>query len=225
MYNEGYLKHYGVLGMHWGRRTRNGIMKRQATSSRQISADKEGLRRLANGEHASYGLNAKRQAKYDERDKKYLEGRIKATKSAQRAKEAKEEFKKANSALMGWASRKTSDISGDAQKIENAKQAAVKYVDARIQARKDRQATVKGGERAERSGYIRALSKYGLPNSVSDQQSGGMATALVKNIESKKGKAYTDSIIKSTQHRVVGASVAALAVSGAIIVTSLLQDG
>ena len=168
MYSEDYLVHYGVLGMHWGRRTRNGIMKRQATSSRQISADKEGLKRLANGEHASYGLNAKRQARYDERDKKYLEGRIKATKSAQRAKEAKEELKKANSALMGWASRKTSDVSGDAQKIENAKQATLKYIDARIQARKDRQATVKGGERAERSGYIRALSKYGLPNSVSD---------------------------------------------------------
>lgn len=222
---ENYLAHYGVLGMHWGQRTRNGIMKNQSTSSRQIDADQKGLVRLNNGEHAHYGINAKRQSKYDERDKKYLEGRIQATKSIQKALEARDNLRKASAALSFAASRDTSEIDAHAKQVEDLKKATIAYTEARIQAKRDRQATESGKARAERSGYIRAITKTGLPNSAADQQSGGMSTMLVKNLESRKGKEYADSVLQGVNNRLVGPVIAGLAVSGAIIVSSLLKDG
>lgn len=68
------LTHYGVLGMKWG--IRRG---RYATPSRQLQADKTKLARLESGKHVSVGFTKKRQSAYDERDKAYIQKRIKKT--------------------------------------------------------------------------------------------------------------------------------------------------
>ena len=225
MYNEDYLVHYGVLGMRWGQRSRNGIMKNQFSAKRQIDADTEGLRRLNNGEHAHLGVNSKRQAKYDIRDKKYLEARIQATKSMDAAIKAKREMKKAMADMSPWASRDTSEIKAHAEQVKKLEDATYKYVTARIQAKRDLQITQKGKDRVERSQYVRQISKHGLPNSFGDQQNSGFSSRLIKDIEANKGKDYADSVLKGASNRIIGGGVAVLALSGAIITASLLKDG
>lgn len=76
---EDYLAHYGVLGMRWGHRSRSTRVRsrQQLTTSRQIKDDKRVLDQLNKGKHKSFAFTKKRQALYDERDKKQFADRIK----------------------------------------------------------------------------------------------------------------------------------------------------
>lgn len=78
------LIHFGVLGMHWGRRKGvskyptggGGPKKIMVTKGRQLAMDKKLLGVLDKEKHLSVGLTKKRQAKYDARDRAYLEKKI-----------------------------------------------------------------------------------------------------------------------------------------------------
>lgn len=93
------LTHYGVLGMKWG--VRRG---RYATPSRQLQADKTKLARLESGKHTSIGFTKKRQSAYDERDKAYIQKRIKKTEAHLAKKTARNESRERVSNLVDKAS-------------------------------------------------------------------------------------------------------------------------
>lgn len=221
---ENYLKHYGVLGMHWGRRSRNGIIKNQSTASRQINADDEGLRRLNNGEHSSFGTNSKRQAKYDERDKKYLENRKQAMQSIVKMKEAKSEMKAAFKDLPKWAGISVEEANANQKKYEKAADASMKYVHSKVAARRDFQTSAKGKSRAELAAYTKEMRKSGLPGSALDISSGGRSTRLAQELNSQKGKEYADKILSKTRHQLIAQGVAGMALIGGVIVADILGN-
>lgn len=68
------LAHYGIPGMRWG--VRRGGDPHMLTAKRQLAADKKLVKKLDDGKHLSIGFGKKRQAAYDARDRKRLEGRI-----------------------------------------------------------------------------------------------------------------------------------------------------
>lgn len=85
MFDEERLKHFGVLGMHWGVRRARGV-GRGITRKRQNMYDEAALKKINKGGHVSIGLTKKRQTAYDERDKKNLEKAINEYKKNNKAK-------------------------------------------------------------------------------------------------------------------------------------------
>lgn len=88
--NKNELTHYGVLGMKWG--VRRGPRTVMFGKKRQLEKDKKNLERLNSGQPLSFGITKKRQAAYNERDKKYLEERI--AKNESKDKNSTEEYKR-----------------------------------------------------------------------------------------------------------------------------------
>lgn len=80
------LAHFGILGMKWGVRRD----PRMLTARRKLAADKKVEAYLDKGGHTRVGFTKKRQAAYDERDKKIVEARI-AKNEAKLAKKARSE--------------------------------------------------------------------------------------------------------------------------------------
>ena len=78
--HNGELYHHGVKGMKWG--VRKAVKYRPASNGlrigtrRQLKAAKKDLKFLDNGGHLSVGLTKKRQAAFDERDRKKLTEKI-----------------------------------------------------------------------------------------------------------------------------------------------------
>lgn len=73
--NDEVLKHFGILGMHWGiRRDRVGF-----TDKRQKTYTEKDLKRLKDGDHLSTGFTKKRQSTYDVRDTKRLTKKLEST--------------------------------------------------------------------------------------------------------------------------------------------------
>ena len=84
------LLHYGVKGMKWGvrrDRKRNPYLARKirghagpgvylGSNERRLAGAKKDLARLDRGEHLSIGATKKRQAMYDQRDRRLLEKKI-----------------------------------------------------------------------------------------------------------------------------------------------------
>lgn len=90
------LVHYGIPGMRWGRRrSKIKVRSKVFNTKKQVARDEKNLKRLNNGEHARIGFTKKRQEKYDQEDKAYLEKNIQKNK----AKLAKKCHFEANAAL------------------------------------------------------------------------------------------------------------------------------
>lgn len=75
------LYHWGILGMHWGRRIIRGHAGPgiYINKKRRLAGDKRDLNALNNGQHLSVGITKKRQDAYDARDKAAIQKRIDRT--------------------------------------------------------------------------------------------------------------------------------------------------
>lgn len=98
---DGELRHYGVMGMKWGRSKGLGstprvMMPKMITKKRQLEADKKVLNNMNNkGHHVSIGLTKNRQEAFDKRDKAILEKRIAKNENKLRSKNENIALKKA----------------------------------------------------------------------------------------------------------------------------------
>lgn len=119
------LKHFGVIGMHWGiRRDRIGF-----TDKRQKVYTEKDLQKLKDGGHLSVGFTKKRQTGYDIRDTKRLENRLEKTNKKLAEKEAKRLHKSPSEDYIqaralkakGYKSLSDKELKGLTQRLETEK--------------------------------------------------------------------------------------------------------
>ena len=72
MYDENYLMHYGILGMHWGRRTKNT----EVASARKAYYDAKKTRQSIRREAPAFGFGIKGIAKTEEVGERFNKSQI-----------------------------------------------------------------------------------------------------------------------------------------------------
>lgn len=175
MYNEEYLKHYGVLGMKWGRR--------------RLTQYENAAEKLRSGKvHASVGFGKRRQGAYDITDAKRFEAKaeivkaeISRTEKKDMAKLKKQEVKEIDTAIKALKFREahtynTTDLGPDISKV---------YMDSPILM-----------ARAKRS----ATKVTRLLNHLNKKYDGTASVAYKKDAET--GKLYVDIMLGSQTDRI-----------------------
>jgi hypothetical protein len=79
------------------------------------------------------------------------------------------------------------------------------------------------GDKAEFKSYVKTVSKTGLAGSYNDRRSGGMSTAVLSDLRTRKGEEYAHRVEKKVQNRAIAQLAIGTTVSiGAGIVAGLL---
>lgn len=81
--------------------------------------------------------------------------------------------------------------------------AYVKLAKAKAERANSKQKTDDKGDKAEFKSYVKTVGKTGLAGSVADRNSGGMSTAVLSDLRTRKGEEYAHRVEKKVQNQAI----------------------